>query len=177
MSDHEKETKSDASLESSKESHHVTIKDRLSHFTWAWFACTMSTGALATLISQQPFRFDGLKVIGSIIFIIDLVLFVTFCGCIAFRFYMHPKMLWSSLHHPQEGFFFGAFEVSVALIIDNIQQYGVDHTGIWLITTLKALYWIFAACAILVAIFQYHALFDKVGHGRRELGALVLLTT
>lgn len=174
MSDNEKETKSDASLENSREPEHVTIKDRLSHFTWAWFACTMSTGALATLISQQPFRFDGLKTIGSIVFIFDLVLFVVFCSCIAFRFYMHPYMFWRSLHHPQEGFFFGAFEVSVALIIDNTQQYAVPHTGVWLITTLKVLYWIFAGCAILVAIFQYHALFDKVGQTDRHYAYPIL---
>lgn len=83
-------------------SKNVSIKERLSHFTWSWFECTMSTGALATLLGQQPFTFDGLEAIGKIFFLLNLVLFITFCGLITFRFVMHPSALASSLHHPME---------------------------------------------------------------------------
>src|SRR4051812_30956120 len=40
---------------------YIPLNERLNHFTWSWFECTMSTGAIATLLGQQPFGFTGLK--------------------------------------------------------------------------------------------------------------------
>lgn len=55
----------------------VTWKDRILHFTWPWFSCTMSTGAIAVLLSNQPFTFNGLRTIGKIFYILDLVRITT----------------------------------------------------------------------------------------------------
>lgn len=54
-------------------SENITWKDRIVHFTWSWFSCTMSTGAIAVLLASQPFTFTGLETIGKIFFIFDLV--------------------------------------------------------------------------------------------------------
>ncbi|KAH7055776.1 C4-dicarboxylate transporter/malic acid transport protein-like protein [Macrophomina phaseolina] len=139
----------------------VTWKERISHFTWSWFECTMATGAMATLLAQQPFKFDGLLTIGKIFFILDLVLFVAFSTCITARFIMNPGTLGLSLHHPRESFFFGTFWVSIAFIIYSIELYAVPVCGPWLIRTLEILFWIYAGCAILVVVFQYHVIFDE----------------
>jgi hypothetical protein len=40
----------------------VTLKDRLKHFIFAWYACTMSTGGVAFVLSAIPSRFDGLTI-------------------------------------------------------------------------------------------------------------------
>ncbi|KAJ4299670.1 hypothetical protein N0V90_004916 [Kalmusia sp. IMI 367209] len=148
-------------LQDNRARKHIPLPERLNHFTWSWFECTMSTGAIATLLGQQPLGFDGLKTIGKIFFILDLILFLTFCGCITYRF-THNKSgtLSLSLHHPQESFFFGTFWVSIALILYCIQQYGVPLSGPWLIKALEILFWSYAGCAILVAVFQYHVIFD-----------------
>jgi hypothetical protein len=37
----------------------VGIRDRMKHFTWAWFTSTMSTGGLAIALAETPRRFDG----------------------------------------------------------------------------------------------------------------------
>ena len=50
----------------------------ISSFTFAWFATTMATGGIATLLNAQPNQFPGLKTIGKVVFIYDLVLFVAF---------------------------------------------------------------------------------------------------
>ncbi|KAF2648806.1 C4-dicarboxylate transporter/malic acid transport protein-like protein [Lophiostoma macrostomum CBS 122681] len=134
---------------------------RLNHFTWSWFECTMSTGAIATLLGQQPYTFTGLKTIGKIFFILDLVLFLVFSGCIAYRFIKNRGTLTRSLHHPYESFYFGTFWVSIALILYCIQQYGVPSSGPWLVKTLEILFWTYAACVLLVAVFQYHVIFDE----------------
>ncbi|KAH9861682.1 hypothetical protein J1614_011435 [Plenodomus biglobosus] len=135
-------------------------KKRLDHFTWSWFECTMSTGALATLLGQQPYSFTGLKTIGKLVFIVDIILFLLFCACITYRFVHNRGSLQLSLHHPYESFFFGSFFVSIALIMYCIELYGVPACGPWLIKTLEVLFWAYAAAVMLVAVFQYHVIFD-----------------
>lgn len=137
------------------------LRKRVIHFTWAWFECTMSTGALASLLGQQPNTFPGLKTIGKIVFIVDILLFLAFCTLIATRFIIYPRALLRSLHHPFESFYFGAFWVSIALILYCTQQYAVPSCGPWLIKALEVSYWVYAACAMLVAVFQYHVIFDE----------------
>jgi C4-dicarboxylate transporter/malic acid transport protein len=150
-----------------RENYNPTVlpwKKRLDHFTWSWFECTMSTGAMATLLGQQPNSFTGLKTIGKIFFILDIVLFLVFSACITYRFIHNRGSLKLSLHHPHESFFFGAFFVSIALIIYCIEQYGVPASGPWLVKALEIMFWLYAAIVMLVAVFQYHVIFD-----RREL--------
>lgn len=69
----------------------VKFRGRVVHFTWAWFDLTMSTGALATLLGQQPHKFTGLMTIGKVVFIFDIVLFLAMCTFIAIRFKMRPS--------------------------------------------------------------------------------------
>ncbi|KAI1269054.1 voltage-dependent anion channel [Xylariaceae sp. FL1019] len=130
---------------------------RAMRLSWAWFPVTMSTGSIAVLLSQQPFRFHGLNTIGRVVFIIDIVLFVIFSFLISLRFLRSPRALLRSLHDPSECFFFGAFLASMALILYCMAAYGVrglDGHGAWLISALRVLFWIYFACATLVAVFQ-----------------------
>lgn len=140
--------------------HKVSLRERLTHFTWSWFECTMSTGAIATLLSQQPYTFTGLITIGKIFFVLDLVLFLAFSALITTRFIMKPVTFTQSLHHPHESFFFGTFWVSIALILYCTQQYGVPACGPWLIKALEVPFWTYSGFALLVVVFQYHVLFD-----------------
>lgn len=138
----------------------ASVRDRLSHFTWAWFETNMATGGLAVLISQQPHTFRGLMTIGKIVFVLDIVLFLIFCGLMITRFVINPSALKRSLHHPHESFYFGAFWVSIDFILYNVESYGVPASGPWLIQALEVCFWLYACCAIVVVVFQYHVIFD-----------------
>ncbi|KAG0646015.1 malic acid transport [Hyphodiscus hymeniophilus] len=135
------------------------ISDRLHHFTWAWFTTTMSTGGIALVLGRTPHRFDGLTVIGEIVFILDLVLFVSICTGITMRFVLFPQAFLSSLQHPTESLFVPTFFISIMNLIANTQVYGVPHCGPWLVTTSRVLFWIYAACTFLTAVGQYYFLF------------------
>ncbi|KPI35645.1 Malic acid transport protein [Cyphellophora attinorum] len=119
----------------------------------------MATGAVAVVLANTPFRFTGLDVIAKIYFILDLVLFVLFNFCIAYRFIRRPKVFLRSLHHPKEALFLGAYWVTIALLLNLTQTYGVPMTGQWLRTAMRILYWIYSGCALCVAVFQYATLF------------------
>jgi C4-dicarboxylate transporter/malic acid transport protein len=133
---------------------HIGLRDLLEHFTWAWFITTMSTGGVALLLYETPHRFNGLTALGDAVFLLDLVLFFTFCACITTRFLVFPNSFLTSLRNPAESFFFPAFWISVINILSCTQVYGVPRTGAWLITTLRVLFWISTACAFLVAVGQ-----------------------
>lgn len=89
----------------------VSMRERLSHFTWCWFECTMSTGALAVLVGVQeeeqpvydtPTRHLILRRVGLGFFVIDVLLFGLFLVLILARFMIRPAALKASLHHPHE---------------------------------------------------------------------------
>ena len=138
---------------------HVTLLNRLEHFTWSWFEITMSTGALSSLLSQQPYTFPGLLTIGKLFFILTFTLFLLFTTLITLRFILTPSSLSQSLHHPIKSFYFGTFWVSIAFIIYSTSAYGSPSTGPWLTKTLEIFFWLYMTCALFVAIFQYHTIF------------------
>ncbi|KAL2069989.1 hypothetical protein VTL71DRAFT_14669 [Oculimacula yallundae] len=137
----------------------ISLRDRIHHFTFAWFTCTMSTGGIGIVLGKTPHRFRGLDTIGDIVFIFDLVLFICFCSAIAARFILFPRTLKQSLSHPTESLFFATFWISVVNILSEIQIYGVPKCGPWLVVTMRVLFWIYAALTFCVAVGQYFFLF------------------
>lgn len=137
------------------------FKDRIAHFTWPWFATTMSTGAIAVVLANTPNRFDGLDVIGKIFYLLNLVLFVLFNIAMGLRMFWFPRRFIASLHHPVEGLFFGSYWVSVSLILNGAQSYGVPSSGPWLVVALRVVFWMYCAITLCVAVGQYFVLFQE----------------
>lgn len=105
-----------------------TFKQRLRHFTWAWYTLTMSTGGLALLLASQPYQFSGLPQIGLAVYIFNLVLFATVCSLMISRFAIHGGLV-DSIRHEREGLFFPTFWLSVATIITGLYRYfGSNNT-------------------------------------------------
>lgn len=65
----------------------------------------MSTGGIALLLAVTPHRFHGLTTIGTIIFILNLVLFLLLTAIILSRFFMFPGTFTQSVHHQTESLF------------------------------------------------------------------------
>lgn len=137
----------------------LSFKDRLKHFTFAWYAMTMSTGGVAFVLSVVPNRFAGLTGLGTAIFVFNLFLFTAITCVMIARFIIHPGTLTHSLSNPHEGFFFATFWLTIATVISNTTAYGIPNSGPWLIDALRYAFWIYTVCATLLAIFYYHVLF------------------
>ena len=135
------------------------LHERLKHVTWAWFCSTMATGSVAVVIYQTPYKFRGLITIGTIIFIVDIVLFLLCCALLLARFIIVPKTFTGSIRHPVEAFYVGTFWVSISLILQNVSQYGSASCGPWLQKALEVCFWMYVASAIIVAVVQYSILF------------------
>jgi C4-dicarboxylate transporter/malic acid transport protein len=143
----------------------LSLAQRTLRITWAWFPINMSTGAIASLLPQQPYTFNGLITIGKAVYILNLVLFCLFFILIVARFVRKPRALSTSLHHPSESFYFGGFWVAVGIIILGIQAYGVPECGPWLVTAMRVIFWTYYAMSGIIAVFQYHIIFqvEKLG--------------
>ncbi|KAI9719787.1 MAG: hypothetical protein M1812_003275 [Candelaria pacifica] len=130
-------------------------RDRLKHFTWAFFTMTMATGGIANVISAVPYRFRGLYTIGCIFMILNIVLFMFNVLIISLRFYLYPYTFRSSFLHPTESLFVPTSLVSIGTILINITQYGLSNSGYWLNVASLVLFWIYAALAFLLSFGAY----------------------
>ena len=149
-------SKSEASPKPERSCH---LRDSIDNFRWGWFSSTMSSGSLAVVLYQTPHQFHGLRTLGKVIFIIDLLLFCIFSIVLAIRFALQPKAFVHSLHDNRESFYFGTFWVSLSLIIQNTSQYAFPTCGPWLVRTLEIVFWCYLSFVLTVAIQQYQALF------------------
>lgn len=119
----------------------------------------MATGGIATLLNAQPNTFPGLKTIGKVVFIYDLVLFVAFTAMISARFIMFRGTFMSALTHPTESLFIPTFFLSIVNIFNCIQAYAVPVCGPWLLVVQRVAFWIYLACVFVLATGQYTYLF------------------
>ncbi|KAL7924016.1 voltage-dependent anion channel domain-containing protein [Trichoderma austrokoningii] len=139
------------------------VRERLKHFTWAWFAITISTGVLGLLFHNTPHRFNGLNAIGKVAFITAIAMFVLSTAAITYRFIQTPRGLKTSLLHPTErGSAIAripAFLLSIAIILANSAIYGIPASGPWLPVALRVCFWIYAGLALLSSVIQYTIVF------------------
>ncbi|KAI1001295.1 hypothetical protein K3495_g6906 [Podosphaera aphanis] len=137
----------------------LSLKDRLKHFTFAWYAATMSTGGVAFLLSVIPNRFPGLTQLGMSLFIMNIIIFFTITVLMITRFCIHRGTFYDAFLNPHEGFFSATFWLSFATMMTNSTAYLVPNTGPWILTVLNYSFWIYTFCVTLHSIFYYNLLF------------------
>ncbi|TGO19814.1 hypothetical protein BTUL_0002g00590 [Botrytis tulipae] len=137
----------------------LTFSERLRHFTYAWFASTMSTGGVAFTLSVLPIESDAILTLGKAMFVINIMVFLTIVGLLIARFTMYPGTFTHSLTNPHEGFFFATGFLTMATMMTNATAYGIPNTGPWLIGALRLAFWLYTIGATLLAIVYYHVLF------------------
>ncbi|RKF61730.1 Malic acid transport protein [Erysiphe neolycopersici] len=139
----------------------LSFKDRLKHFTFAWYAATMSTGGIAFILSILPNRFPGLDQIGAGIFMLNIFLFLVITGLMIARFTIHKGTFGRAFMNPHEGLFSATFWLTLATMMTNSTVYGVPHTGPWLITALRYGFWAYTVLVTAHSIIYYNILFTQ----------------
>lgn len=147
----------------------LPIRQRLHHFTWAWYTLPMSTGGLSLLVFAQPNQFPGLKSIGLVVYIINLIIFSLISILITTRFFLHPGDLTNSLKHPREGFFFPTFFLALATIITSTERYAIPKNDAALIWAIQGAFWAYLTVTLLLAIGQYSFVFAAHSFGLQTM--------
>lgn len=137
----------------------LKFKQRLNHFTWAWWTLIMSTGGLSLLIFAQPFQFPGLKTIGLVVYIINLILFFIVLSCLLARFFLFSGSFKQSLTHEREGFFFPTFFLTLATLITSTYRYAIPPEDTQLNWGIQVAFWAYVVVTIMVAVGQYSFVF------------------
>lgn len=121
---------------------------------------------IANVIATIParYRFRGLEAIGTIFFLLNLVLYFIIWTMIGLRFYLFPPTFKTSFTHPTESLFAPASVVSFGTILINIVQYGMDDVGTWLSKVTYVLFWFNAGLAITLSISIYLILLEHPFH-------------
>ncbi|RAH73800.1 tellurite-resistance/dicarboxylate transporter family protein [Aspergillus aculeatinus CBS 121060] len=135
------------------------IRQRLRHFTWAWYTLTMSAGGLALLLRNQPYQFKGLKEIGLVVYIANLVFFTIIGSLMITRFVLYNNLM-DSLRHDREGFFFPTFWLSIATMISGLSAYFSTEDTHRLNYALEGLFWAYCIFTFASAVIQYSFVFS-----------------
>jgi len=141
----------------------IPWRDRLLHFTFAWYTVTMSTSGVALVLAIAPKRFPGLSTIGLVIFLLDLIFFLFITLCISLRFVLYRHTFRRAFTRPSEALFVPTLLLSLAAIISNIAEYTrlflSPRMGRPTARFLEFAFWGYISVTFAMSILQYHLLF------------------
>ncbi|OIW32872.1 hypothetical protein CONLIGDRAFT_570711 [Coniochaeta ligniaria NRRL 30616] len=140
----------------------LPFRQRMKHFTWAWYTVTMSTGGLSVLIFNQPYNFPGLRGIGFAVYITNIVLFAAITAGLVARFALFPGTLKQSATHPRESFFIPTLLLSLATLITSTERYVVSSDNDpKVMVAVQWSFWAYMVVSTIVAVAQYAFVFSR----------------
>lgn len=141
----------------------ISVRERVHHFTFAWYTLTMSTGGIALTLGNTPHRFRGLDVIGLIVYFFDLVCFFIITSLLLARFICYKDTFKRSVTRPKEALSVPTFFLSIATLLTNAEKYGSvflsDKKFAGLSVFLRITFWMYLAATFLFSIIHYHIIF------------------
>lgn len=145
------------------------IKERLHHFTWAWYTMSMSTGGIALLLRSQIKTFPGLTTIGFVFYFFGLILFTSITTALFLRFWFHRGDFTKSITHPREGFFVPTFFLSLATIISGTERYWIPDNDGALSWAIQGTFWAYVVLTLILAVGQYSYIFATHSFGLQTM--------
>ena len=121
--------------------------------TNSWFIITMSTGVLSIMLHQLPYNGSWLKIISTILFVLNLTLFLLFTFISCLRYFLYPSIFPAVLKHPHQSLFLATFPVGLATLINMTVLVCVPVWGRGMVTLAWVLWWIDGVLAV-VACFH-----------------------
>jgi len=139
------------------------IRAVIINFTPSWFSVTMGTGVLAILLETCPYSFDGLSTIATIVFFLNVVIFLVFLLLTIARYAIYPFMWWRMIYHHPQSLFVGTLPMGLATIVNGIVLIAVPTYGYWAVQLAWALWWVdvvlsVASCFVIpMVMFHKHS--------------------
>lgn len=137
---------------------------RILNFTPSWFSVNMGTGIVSILLHNLPFQFPGLKVIGVVIFCLNVLLFVVFFGISCLRYILYPIVFPRMLRHPTQSLFLGTLPMGFATIVNMVVFACIPAFGGKWVTVAWVLWWVDSVVAAVIAVGVPFVMFTRHDH-------------
>ena len=152
------------------------LKEIVRQFTPNWFTATMGTGITGLAINQFPVNIPGLHVVGTMIWIIDIVLFTLFSGLYLTRWIFFFEGASRIFGHSVVSMFFGAIPMGLATILNGFIVFGPDLIGMNMAISIATyLWWIDLLMAVVCGVFIPFLMFTHQNHSIEKMTAVWLL--
>ncbi|KAH8083777.1 voltage-dependent anion channel [Cristinia sonorae] len=157
-----------------------SLSDCVRHFTPAWFAVIMGTGAISILFHAFPFGrgSEAMNIFSAIFFFLNLLLFVLFNILTAARYAMFPHIWPIMLRHPVQSLYLGCYPMGATTLI-NVGVVLLDSEWHWggkkFIYILWALWWVDVAISVVCAFPLVHYMKAKQDHALSRMTAVWIL--
>ncbi len=154
------------------------LRALLQDFSPVWFTWCMNIGILSTLMHTLPYQFKGLSTIATVLYVVDLVLFVLFSITFALRFVLHRRTAWTEISSDVNELCFTAtlpiswmtLTTLTSLVVSNAHWGGHAFTLV-----AYVMWWIGVAWTMIFAIAIYVFLTQQSLTTAKDLSLSIIL--
>jgi C4-dicarboxylate transporter/malic acid transport protein len=150
-------------------------REVIRQFTPNWFAATMGTGILSALLTQLPVNLPGLRVIAEGLWLLNIVLFLTFSALYLARWILYFDEARRVFSHSTVSMFFGTIPMGLATLINGLLTFGLPRWGSAVLPLAELLWWLDVAMSLACGVLIPFLMFTRQEHRIDQMTAVWLL--
>jgi C4-dicarboxylate transporter/malic acid transport protein len=150
-------------------------REVIRQFTPNWFAATMGTGILSAVLTQLPVNFPGLSVIAEGLWLLNIVLFLTFSALYLARWILYFDEARRVFGHSTVSMFFGTIPMGLATLINGLLTFGLPRWGSAVLPLAELLWWLDVAMSLACGVLIPFLMFTRQEHRIDQMTAVWLL--
>ncbi|ODN43198.1 TDT family transporter [Piscirickettsia litoralis] len=148
----------------------------IQQFTPNWFAVTMGTGGTALVLNHFAKALPLLGHIAAIIWLVNIILFITFSFLLTLRFITHPHHIRLMLAHPVQPLFLGCIPMGLITIVNGFMSFGCHLFDPSLAFSIAhGLWWLDVALSLFISWLIPFAMFMLQDHELKTMTPVWLL--
>ncbi|MFP3849488.1 TDT family transporter [Pseudomonas sp. W5-01] len=150
-------------------------REVIRQFTPNWFAATMGTGILSAVLVQLPVAIPGLFQLAEALWMLNVVLFLTFSALYIARWVMFFDEARRVFGHSTVSMFFGTIPMGLATLINGLLTFGLPHWGDAVLPFAELLWWLDVAMSLACGVLIPFLMFTRQEHRIDQMTAVWLL--
>jgi C4-dicarboxylate transporter/malic acid transport protein len=150
-------------------------REVIRQFTPNWFAATMGTGILSAVLTQLPVNLPGLRVIAEGLWLLNIVLFLTFSALYIARWILYFDEARRVFGHSTVSMFFGTIPMGLATLINGLLTFGLPRWGDAVLPLAELLWWLDVAMSLACGVLIPFLMFTRQEHRIDQMTAVWLL--